>query len=347
MTGQTISVQTQLLRMEGIVKTFPGVRANDGIDLEVKPGEVHALLGENGAGKTTLMRALVGLYKIDAGKVFWKGEQVHITSPAVADELGIGMVHQQFSLIPTFSVAENVALGSRNKRKLMVDLPLIGREIQDLANQYSFNLDPNARIDQLSMGARQRVEIVEILYRRCKLLILDEPSSVLTPQEIIDLFKIISRLLKENHSVIFITHKLDEVMSISNRVTIFRDGRVIGSTPTNQVTQESLAYMMVGRTIDFDVKKPKFANQKPLLKAVNLTKRWGDGNQELKNVIFEVNSGEILGIAGVGGNGQEKIVEIISGLNKCDCGNIFIDGIDVTGTSPQFILNSGIVFYPR
>jgi ABC-type uncharacterized transport system ATPase subunit len=335
-----------LLRMQGIVKTFGPLRANDGIDFEVARGEVHALLGENGAGKTTLMRTLIGLYKMDSGKVFWKGKEVNIHTPAIAGEMGLGMVHQQFSLIPTFTVAENVTLATRGHRKALLHLDKVQNEVKKLAGDYGFAIDPTMRIDQLSMGARQRVEILKLLYRKTELLILDEPSSVLTPQEVDDLFKIIDRLVRENRSVIFITHKLDEVMKISHRVTILRDGKVVGKIMTDQASPEKLAHMMVGRDIDFKIKKPMLKKHEPILKVKDLNARWGHGNQQLKNISFEVCTGEIVGIAGVAGNGQEKLVEIISGMGKCDSGQIFIDGLDVTNKSPQQIHKAGLAYIP-
>lgn len=335
-----------LLRMEGIVKKFGALRANDGIDLEVMSGEVHALLGENGAGKTTLMRTLIGLYKMDAGKVYWKGNEVVIHTPARAGDFGIGMVHQQFSLIPTFTVAENVSLGMRGHRKMMLNLEKVQKDIRKLAGDYGFIIDPEMRIEQLSMGARQRVEILKLLYRNAELLILDEPSSVLTPQEIDDLFKIIERLKEENRSVIFITHKLDEVMKVSDRVTILRDGKVVGRPIISHTSPEKLAHLMVGRDINFEVKKPKLEKHEPILMVKGLNSKWGHGNQELKNINFEVCTGEILGIAGVAGNGQEKLVEIISGIAKCESGQIFIDGVDITNKSPQQVHEAGLAFIP-
>lgn len=347
MMSKTIDhAHVPLLRMAGIVKTFGPLRANDGIDFEVVSGEVHALLGENGAGKTTLMRILIGLYKKDAGKVYWKGKEVDIHTPARAGDLGIGMVHQQFSLIPTFTVAENVALGMQGHRKMLLHLDKVQKEIRKLADDYGFIIDPEMRIEQLSMGARQRVEILKLLYRNAELLILDEPSSVLTPQEIDDLFKIIDRLKKENRSVIFITHKLDEVMKISQRVTILRDGKVVGRTLISQASPEKLAHMMVGREIDFKVNKPKLKKHEPILKVKGLNSKWGHGSQQLKNISFEVCTGEILGIAGVAGNGQEKLVEIISGMRKCDSGQINIDDVDVTNKSPQQIHKAGLAYIP-
>ncbi len=345
MNDLTVADQSQLLRMEGIVKVFPGVRANDGIDLEVKPGEVHALLGENGAGKTTLMRALVGLYKIDAGKVFWKGEPVHITSPALAGELGIGMVHQQFSLIPTFTVVECVALGSRSKRNFIVDLESISREIQGLADLYGFNLNPNSRIDQLSMGARQRVEIIKILFRDAKLLILDEPSSVLTPQEVQDLFRVIRKLVSEGRSVVFISHKLDEVMEICDEITVLRDGKVVGDLKTKEATPKKLSKLMVGREVLFNLEKKERCVSNPVLTVggLNLIK---DGIQVIKNVSFHVCSGEIVGIAGVAGNGQEELIQILAGLKKSDSGIVSVDGINITNASPENIKQNGISYMP-
>jgi simple sugar transport system ATP-binding protein len=334
-----------LLRMEGIVKLFPGVRANDGIDFAVNAGEVHTLLGENGAGKTTLMRTLIGLYAMDAGKTHWKGEEVHINSAAKAGKLGIGMVHQQFSLIPNFTVAENVALGTREKRSFKIDLKPISQKIQNMADEFGFGLQPNARIDQLSMGARQRVEIIKILYRNAELLILDEPSSVLTPQEVQDLFKVIRKLINSGKSVVFISHKLDEVMDISNRITVLRDGKVVGDIPVKEANPKKLSKLMVGREVLFTLEKNEVRRGKPVLQVTNLN-AIRDGIRLLKNVSFNVCAGEILGVAGVAGNGQEVLIQILAGMQKSTSGSVAIDGINVTNGSPEKIKQNGLSYMP-
>jgi len=335
-----------LVRMEGIVKHFPGVKANDGIDLDINSGEVHALLGENGAGKTTLMRVLVGLYKMDAGKICWKGQEVHISSAARAGELGIGMVHQQFSLIPTFTVAENVAFGTRTNRPFRTNLEAVGRAIRELAAGYGFQLDPQAYVQNLSVGARQRVEIVKILYRNAELLILDEPSSVLTPQEVKDLFRVVRQLVRDQRSVVFISHKLDEVMEISDRITILRDGRVVGTLPTEAATPKELSMLMVGREVLFTLQKNPLHKGRPILKAEGLQSNRGDGSRPLKDISFGVCAGEIVGIAGVAGNGQEELVQILAGLRRCSKGSIHVDETDVTNATPQQVMSAGLSYIP-
>ena len=335
-----------LVRMEGIVKVFPGVRANDGIDLEIRAGEVHALLGENGAGKTTLMRVLVGLYRMDAGRVYWQGKQVDVTSAAKAAELGIGMVHQQFSLIPTFTVAENIAFGTRASRPLRTNLARIGGDIRALADKYGLEVDPRACVANLSMGARQRAEIVKVLYRKAKLLILDEPSSVLTPQEVQDLFRVIRHLVKEQRAVVFISHKLDEVMDISDTITVLRDGRVVGSLPTQEATPRDLCKLMVGREVLFSLKRKPLSAGRPILKVTRLAGGRRPGCRPLRNISFTIKAGEIVGIAGIAGNGQEELAQAITGLKKCSEGSICVDGVDVTNATPQQMMAAGVSYIP-
>ena len=335
-----------LVRMEGIVKVFPGVRANDGINLEVRPGEVRALLGENGAGKTTLMRVLVGLYRMDAGKIFWKGKEAHIPSPAKAAELGIGMVHQQFSLIPTFTVAENIALGTRTNRPFLTNLDRVSRDIRELAQSHGLELDPQACVQDLAMGARQRVEIIKILYRNAELLILDEPSSVLTPQEVQDLFRVIRKLVKDGRAVVFISHKLDEVMEISDTVTVLRDGRVVGNLPTAEATPKTLSKLMVGREVVFTLEKNPLCKGSPALKVVGLHSDRTGGCKPLQGISFEVCAGEIVGIAGVAGNGQEELVQTTAGLRKCSGGSISVQGVDIANATPQQVMEAGLSYIP-
>jgi simple sugar transport system ATP-binding protein len=334
-----------LVKMVGIRKTFPGVVANDDVDFELMPGEVHALLGENGAGKTTLMNILYGIYRPDSGRIYVKGKEVSINCPADAMKLGIGMVHQNFLLIDRFTVAENVALGFA-KKQIRPDVE-VKRRIIELGERYGLKVDPDAYIWQLSAGEKQRVEIIKALYRESDVLILDEPTSVLTPIEVNELFSTLKKLKSEGKGIVFITHKLEEVFQIADRITVMRKGRVVGVKRREETSKEELARMMVGREILFRVEKKEREKGPVVLEVVDLRALNDKGVLALKGVNFKVHSGEIFGIAGVAGNGQKELVEVITGLRKALSGKVLINGIDVTNRSPKDIGLLGTAHIPE
>ncbi len=309
--------------LSGIVKRFPGVIANDHINFEVKAGEIHALLGENGAGKTTLMRILYGLYQPDEGQILIDDQPVTIHSPADSIRMGLGMIHQHFMLIPSLSVAANIALGLPSSRGMLLDLDIVSRRVRDLSNRYGLHVDPNAMVWQLSVGEQQRVEILKALYRGAALLILDEPTAVLTPQEVDDLFVTLRRMAGEGHALIFISHKLHEVTSITDRVTVLRNGRVIQTLNTKDTNRNELARLMVGREVLLRVERPAIEMGPMRLKVENLHVAGDNGLPAVRGVDLDVHAGEILGIAGVSGNGQRELAEAIAGLRKPTQGQIF------------------------
>jgi len=335
------------VEMRGITKRFPGVLASDHIDFDVRSGEVHALLGENGAGKSTLMKILYGMYHPDDGEILLNGKQVNIASPNDSINLGIGMIHQHFMLVQTLTVAENVALGLPSSRGALTDLERVSKRIIELADIYGLKIDPSACIWQLSVGQQQRVEIIKALYRGAALLILDEPTAVLTPQEVDELFTIMNQMVKDGHALIFISHKLHEVVEISNRVTVLRDGRKIGTRPTSETTKQDLANWMVGREIGFapDRGKVEFGETCLQLKVVSCGS--DRGTPGLRGVSLEVRSGEILGIAGVSGNGQRELAETITGLRKVTGGKIFLESDDITGLAPGEITGRMLSYIPE
>jgi ABC-type uncharacterized transport system ATPase subunit len=337
-----------LLELQGITKRFPGVLANDHINLTLEPGEIHALLGENGAGKTTLMNILYGLYRPDEGRIFVRGQEVHITSPAQAIQLGIGMVHQHFMLVPPFTVTENVMLGDETvKDGVLLDRATVAGRIREISEQYGLQVNPNAYVKDLSVGAQQRVEIVKILYRQAGILILDEPTAVLTPQEVEDLFHVIRGLVERGVSIIFISHKLKEVMSIADRITVLRNGRVVGTTRPAETTMESLARMMVGREVILTVNKKPAQPAEPVLQVKDLVV-FDDRKQVAVNgVSFEVRAGEVLGVAGVQGNGQTELVEALTGLRAIEGGETCILGRDTTRATPRQIFETGVAHIPE
>ena len=322
------------LEMQGITKRFPGVLANDQVDFSVKSGEVHALLGENGAGKTTLMKVLYGMYHPDEGKILLNGEEVNIQSPTDAINNGIGMIHQHFMLVESLTVAENVALGLKSSREPLTDLDKVAQRIVDLGNIYGLDIDPHACIWQLSVGQQQRVEIIKALYRGAALLILDEPTAVLTPQEVDEFFAIIREMAKDGHALIFISHKLHEVIDISDRVSVLRDGKKVGTYLTADATKADLARWMVGREVDFRPAIDDVERGVPRLKAMGISCRSDRGTPGLQNVDLAVHSGEILGIAGVSGNGQRELAEVITGLRESTTGSIELDGEDISALPP-------------
>ncbi|VAW30598.1 ABC transporter, ATP-binding protein (cluster 11, riboflavin/purine nucleoside/unknown) / ABC transporter, ATP-binding protein (cluster 11, riboflavin/purine nucleoside/unknown) [hydrothermal vent metagenome] len=335
------------LEMRGIVKRFPGVLASDHVDFDVKAGEIHALLGENGAGKSTLMKILYGLYQPDEGEVFLNGRSITIHSPTDSTRHGIGMIHQHFMLVNNLTVAENVALGLPSSRAPRLDLDVVSARIRELADKYNLQVDPNAIINKLAVGQRQRVEIVKALYRGAALLVLDEPTAVLTPQEVDDIFVILRQMAADGHALIFISHKLDEIFALTDRVTVLRDGRVVGTHATQDVTKKDLANMMVGREVLLERVRPPRELGDVRLKLENVTAVNEDGQKILKNVSFEVRSGEIVGVAGISGNGQRPLARSIVGLHVVNNGRILLDDQDVTHLSPAQMYAAGLSYIPE
>ncbi|NLF76145.1 MAG: ABC transporter ATP-binding protein [Chloroflexi bacterium] len=335
------------MEMRGIVKRFPGVLAVDHIDFDVRAGEVHALLGENGAGKSTLMRILYGLYSPNEGEILLNGQPVTIHSPSDAIALGIGMIHQHFMLVPSLTVAENVALGLPSSRKPLLDLDVVSERIVKLSSAYGLQVEPDMPVWQLAVGERQRVEILKALYRGAALLILDEPTAVLTPQEVDEFFATLNQMVEDGHALIFISHKLHEVLAISHRVTVLRDGRHVGSVPTREATKQSLARMMVGREVLMQYKVREAEIGQPRLRIEDLRAQSDRGTEALRGVSLDVRSGEILGLAGVSGNGQRELAEAIFGLRPITGGKIFVEDQDVTGTPPSGLNELGISYIPE
>jgi len=343
------SEQTRIehLEMRGIVKRFPGVLANDNVTFDVHGGEVHTLLGENGAGKSTLMKILYGLYQPDEGQVLINGKPVYIHSPRNAIELGIGMIHQHFMLVPTLTVAENVALGLNSSREPMMDIEKVSEEIMRLSEEYRLQVDPNTYIWQLAVGEQQRVEIIKALYRDAQLLVLDEPTAVLTPQEVEGLFITLRHMAETGYALIFISHKLHEVLDISHRVTTLRDGKVIGTVETKDATKESLARMMVGRDVVLVRQKDDVQVGETRLVIERLSAQSDRETEALRSINLDVRAGEILGIAGVSGNGQRELAEVIAGLRESTGGSVKLMGQDVTNVSPTEVRKAGLSYIPE
>ncbi|MCC6146257.1 MAG: ABC transporter ATP-binding protein [Anaerolineaceae bacterium] len=332
--------------MENITKRFPGVLDNDHVTVDIARGEIHALLGENGAGKTTLMNILYGLYHPDAGNIFVNDRPVTISSPLDAISKGVGMIHQHFMLIPVFTVAENIALGEEMQGNPFVDLELTRKRILDLSKATGLHIDPDARVEQLSVGDQQRVEIIKALLRGVNVLIMDEPTSVLTPQEADELFVVLRKLAEEGKTIIFITHKLREVMAISDRITILRGGKVVNTVNTREVDRDSLANMMVGRKIflNFDRKALNVGNQ--VLELKNVSALNDRGLPALKEVSLAMRAGEILGVAGVDGNGQSELADVIMGLRPVTHGDIIVKGRSVVHKDASYVIKQGISAIP-
>jgi general nucleoside transport system ATP-binding protein len=334
-----------LVELEGIVKAFPGVVANAGIDLAIHPGEVLAILGENGAGKSTLMSILAGLYRPEAGTIAFDGQRVDLRSPRDALDRGIGMVHQQFRLVDSFTVTENVLLGGDAPR-LFLDLGRGARRVERLARDHGLDVDPLARVWQLSVGERQRVEILKMLYRDVRVLVLDEPTAVLTPQEVTPLFAAIRRMAREGRSAVFISHKLDEVLAIADRIVTLRSGRVVGETRPSAATPRQLAQLMVGHEVPTETAAPLSAGAPVLL--VERCSALGDrGHLAVQEVTLEVCHHEIVGIAGVSGNGQRELVEVMAGLRPPLAGRLLLNGQEITRTGPRERWQRGIAYVPE
>ena len=336
-----------LLEVKNVTKTFPGVVANDNISLTVNPGEIVALLGENGAGKSTLVKMIYGLYPPDAGEIYFDGKKVELESPKAAIDLGIGMVHQHFQLVPVFSVAENVALGAEKKRFGLFDYQRAVREVAELSERYGLTVDPTAKIEDLPVGTQQRVEILKVLYRDAKLLILDEPTAVLTPQETDELLEVMRGFAKQGVGVIFITHKLREVLAVADRIVVLRDGKLVGETKPSETDQSGLAQMMVGRPVVLDVKKSPAQPKAEVLKVQDLVVKDDRNLIAVNKLSITVRAGEIVGIAGVEGNGQRELVQAITGLRKIESGKVFIEDEDATDFSPHQIHDLKVAHVPE
>ena len=330
------------IRFENIVKRFPGVLANDHISLTIHKGEVHALLGENGAGKSTLMNVLYGLLHPDSGQIYLNDQAVTIHSPKEAIHHGIGMVHQHFMLIPVFTVTENVILGEGMPREPLLDIQQAEQRLAEISHTYGLDVAPGEKVWHLSVGTQQRVEIIKSLYRHAKILILDEPTAVLTPSEVDILFNVLRKLVKEGLTVIFISHKLQEVMEISDRVTVLRNGRVVDTVKTSETTQSDLAKMMVGREVFLQFDKEKVETGKKVLEVRDVSALCDRGVPALRKISLEVSAGEIVGIAGVDGNGQGELAEAIMGLRKTEQGSILIKGLPVKENHTREIIQQGV-----
>ncbi|ADQ14722.1 ABC transporter ATP-binding protein [Halanaerobium hydrogeniformans] len=337
------------LDMRNITKLFPGVKANDNVNLSIKTGEIHALVGENGAGKTTLMNILYGLYDPDGGEIYYKGKKVKLKDPQKAIDLGIGMVHQHFMLVQPLTVTENIILGNepRKNKGLMLDRRKAKKEVQDISKKYGLFVDPDAKIRDISVGMQQRVEIIKTLYRGAELLIFDEPTAVLTPQEIKELFEIFRSLKKQGKTIIFITHKLKEVKAISDRITVLRDGKSVDTVETNEVTEADVAELMVGRQVLLKVEKTPAQPTEEILNIKNLKVDDNRGLPAVKDVSLSVKKGEILGIAGVEGNGQSELVEALTGLREIKSGSIELRNKEISNYTARKIKREKVAHIPE
>lgn len=336
-----------IIEMLNIRKEFPGIVANDNITLQLKPQEIHALLGENGAGKSTLMSVLFGLYKPEKGIIKIKGKEVKISNPNIATELGIGMVHQHFKLIDTFTVTENIILGMEEISGLSIDIKNAAKKIEALSKQYGLRVDPYAKIQDISVGMQQRVEILKMLYRDAEILIFDEPTAVLTPQEIEELMKIMKDLVKEGKSIILITHKLKEIKAVADRCTVIRKGKGIGTVNVADTTKAEMAELMVGREVSFSVEKDEAKVGDVAFKIENITVKNKRGLDAVKDLSLTVNYGEILGIAGIEGNGQTELIQAITGLTEIESGDIILNGASLKSMPIRNRYNKGIGHIPE
>jgi ABC-type uncharacterized transport system ATPase subunit len=335
------------VEMHHVSKQFPLVIANDDVTFSVQKGEIHALVGENGAGKSTLMNILYGLFHADSGTITVKGKNVHFFGPGDAIAHGIGMVHQHFMLIPPLTVAENVVLGQEPSRKGFVDTVKANKIVQALSDQYKLKVDPAAKVETLSVGIEQRIEIIKVLYRGAEIMILDEPTAVLTPQEVDELFEILRALKEQGKTIIFITHKLREVMAVSDTVTVMRRGKVVGTVATKNTTRQEIATMMVGRQVLFRVERTPAAPGEIVLEVKDLSALNNKNLPALRDISFSVREGEILGIAGVEGNGQTELAEVLTGLRKAQSGTVELNGQVITNCSPRVIREHGTGHIPE
>ncbi|KEO84183.1 ABC transporter ATP-binding protein [Tumebacillus flagellatus] len=336
-----------VVEMLGITKRFNGFTANDNINLIVQKGEIHALLGENGAGKSTLMNTLFGLYQPDEGEIRIRGERVNITDPNMANRLGIGMVHQHFMLVEPFTVTENIILGMEPKLGAKIDIRKAERQVQELSDRYGLRVDPKAKIRDISVGMQQRVEILKTLYRGAEILIFDEPTAVLTPQEIGELMQIMKNLVSEGKTIIFITHKLKEIMAVCDTCTIIRKGQYIGSVAIQDTNVDDLASKMVGRHVTFEVDKTPAQPKGPVLQVQNLVVEGNRGADALRGLSLEVRAGEILGIAGIEGNGQSELIEAITGLRKIKSGSVLLNNKPIENKKTRQIVEAGVGHIPE
>ncbi len=337
-----------IIEMLNITKEFPGIKANDNITLQLVKGEIHALLGENGAGKSTLMSVLFGLYQPDSGKILKNGETVNIKNPNDANDLGIGMVHQHFKLVENFTVLDNIILGAEPSKNIFIDRKAARGKILELSKVYKLHIDPDALIEDISVGMQQRVEILKMLYRDNEILIFDEPTAVLTPQEIEELMQIMKNLVKEGKSIIFITHKLKEIIQISDRCTVLRRGKLMGTVLTKNTSLTELSRLMVGRNVDFLFSKQALQTKETVLKVQNLKVISNHNNKMVvDDVSFEVRKGEIVCIAGIEGNGQSDLVFALSGMEKISSGQIFLNGKDITKKSIRYRNDNGLSHIPE
>ncbi|MFV8829072.1 ABC transporter ATP-binding protein [Alkalihalobacterium sp. APHAB7] len=336
-----------VIEMKNIRKEFPGIVANDNVTLQLKQGEIHALLGENGAGKSTLMNVLFGLYQPEQGDILVKGKPVKITDPNVANRLGIGMVHQHFMLVEKFTVTENIILGKEPTARGKINIKKAAKEVETISKQYGLSVDPHAKIENISVGMQQRVEILKTLYRGAEILIFDEPTAALTPQEIKELIQIMKKLVSEGKSIILITHKLKEIMEVCDRCTVIRRGKGIGTVDISESTPDSLAAMMVGREVNFSVEKDPAEPKHTVLNIEQLIVKDAREVSAVNELNLEVKAGEILGIAGVDGNGQSELIEAITGLKKPTSGKLTLNGQDITNLPPRKVTESGVGHIPQ